>query len=76
MLADPSARKRFRKEALILSRLNHPNIAVVYDFDSQEGLDFLGMDGGVTAIAVQWPGGRTTETPVPQGAREVKVTAP
>ncbi len=36
----------------------------------------LGMDGAATAIAVQWPGGKTTETPVPQGAREVKVTAP
>jgi hypothetical protein len=36
----------------------------------------LGMDGAATAIAVQWPGGKTTETPVPHGAREVKVTAP
>jgi hypothetical protein len=36
----------------------------------------LGMDGAATAITVQWPGGKTTETPVPRGAREVKVTAP
>ena len=41
MLADDSARKRFRKEALALSRLNHPNIATVFDFDSEEGIDFL-----------------------------------
>jgi hypothetical protein len=34
------------------------------------------MDGAATAIAVQWPGGKTTKTPVPQGAREVKVKAP
>jgi hypothetical protein len=36
----------------------------------------LGLDGAGTVIAVQWPGGKTTETPVPRGAREVKLTAP
>jgi tetratricopeptide (TPR) repeat protein len=40
-LADDAARKRFRKEALTLSRLNHPNIATVFDFDTQNGTDFL-----------------------------------
>ena len=40
-LADESARKRFRREALALSKLNHPNIAVVHDFDTQDGTDFL-----------------------------------
>ncbi len=40
-LADDSARKRFRNEALALSRLNHPNIATVFDFDSHQGIDFL-----------------------------------
>jgi serine/threonine protein kinase len=40
-LADDLTRKRFRKEALALSRLNHPNIATVHDFDTQEGIDFL-----------------------------------
>ena len=39
--ADDNARKRFRMEALALSRLNHPNIATVHDFDSQELVDFL-----------------------------------
>ena len=44
LLADEAARKRFRKEALALSKLNHPNIAVIYDFDSQGGIDFLVME--------------------------------
>ncbi len=39
-----TARKRFRKEALILSKLNHPNIATIHDFDTQEGVDFLVME--------------------------------
>ncbi|MFQ5778951.1 MAG: protein kinase [Terriglobia bacterium] len=40
-LADEAARKRFRKEALALSKLNHPNIQTVHDFDTQDGIDFL-----------------------------------
>ncbi len=43
-LTDESARKHFRKEALILSQLNHPNVATIYDFDTQQGVDFLVME--------------------------------
>jgi TolB-like protein/Flp pilus assembly protein TadD len=43
-LIDESARKRFRKEALILSQLNHPNVATIHDFDTQQGVDFLVME--------------------------------
>ncbi len=39
-----SSRKRFRKEALALSKLNHPNIATVHDFDTQRETDFLVME--------------------------------
>ena len=43
-LADEHTRKRFRKEALALSKLNHPNIATIHDFDTQRGVDFLVME--------------------------------
>jgi eukaryotic-like serine/threonine-protein kinase len=43
-LSDESARKRFRKEALALSKLNHPNIATIYDFDTDSGIDFIAME--------------------------------
>ena len=43
-LADEGTRRRFRNEALTLSKLSHPNIATVHDFDSQDGIDFLVME--------------------------------
>jgi eukaryotic-like serine/threonine-protein kinase len=43
-LADDAVRKRFRMEALVLSRLNHPGIATVHDFHDQEGAHFLVME--------------------------------
>ncbi len=44
MLADETARSRFRREALTLSHLSHPSLAVVHDFDSENGVDFLAME--------------------------------
>jgi len=57
-LADEAARKRFRGEAMALSKLNHPNIATIYDFDSEEGLDFLAMEfiSGITLREKSSPG--------------------
>lgn len=43
-LSDPSARKHFRREALILSRLNHPNVESVFEFDSENGVDYLVLE--------------------------------
>jgi serine/threonine protein kinase/dienelactone hydrolase len=44
LLADESARRRFRKEALALARLSHPNIAAVYDVGEHDGVDYLVME--------------------------------
>src|SRR5512146_3371890 len=41
---DESARQRFHKEARVLARLNHPNIAIVHDFDTQQGIDYLALE--------------------------------
>lgn len=41
---DETNRHLFRKEAHALSKLNHPNIVTVFDFDTQENLDFLVME--------------------------------
>ena len=40
-LREEESRCRFHGEALALSKLAHPNIANVYDFDTQDGIDFL-----------------------------------
>jgi serine/threonine protein kinase/Tfp pilus assembly protein PilF len=43
-LVTDAAKRRFHKEALALSKLNHPNIATIHDFDSQDGMDFVVME--------------------------------
>jgi serine/threonine protein kinase/tetratricopeptide (TPR) repeat protein len=43
-LNNESLRRNFRKEALALAKLNHSNIEMVYEFGSQDGIDFLVME--------------------------------
>jgi serine/threonine-protein kinase len=44
VFADEAERKRFRREALALAKLSHPNIATIHEFQNQDGLDFLVME--------------------------------
>lgn len=43
-LSDDTARRHFRKEAMALAKLNHPNIETVYEFGTQDNIDFLVME--------------------------------
>ncbi len=43
-LYDEDSKRRFRLEARALSRLLHPNIATLFDFDSDRGVDFLVLE--------------------------------
>jgi eukaryotic-like serine/threonine-protein kinase len=43
-LSDPVSRQRFEREAKIISGLNHPNICVLHDVGSQNGVDYLVME--------------------------------
>ena len=42
--SDPDLRQRFEREAKTISSLNHPHICTLYEFDTQEGTDFLVME--------------------------------
>jgi serine/threonine protein kinase/Flp pilus assembly protein TadD len=43
-LGNATTRERFRREALVLSRLSHPGVATIFDFDSWGGGEFLVME--------------------------------
>ena len=42
--AKPEAIARFRQEAAAVSRLEHPNVVRVYDFDEQDGVPYFVME--------------------------------
>ena len=44
MAADPQARKRLVKEAQAASRLNHPNIATIYEVNDSKNATFISME--------------------------------
>jgi hypothetical protein len=52
-LANETARQRFRREALALGKLNHPNIETVYEFGCEDGIDFLVMEL-ITGVALHY----------------------
>ena len=43
-VADPTRKQRFIQEAQAASALNHPNIVVIHDISSQDGVDFMVME--------------------------------
>jgi TolB-like protein/Tfp pilus assembly protein PilF len=65
-LADETAGKRFRAEALALSRLNHPNICTIYQVGDAE----VGGGPGQTYIAMEYVDGR----PLDQVIRDAPVS--
>ncbi|MEO7362555.1 MAG: serine/threonine-protein kinase, partial [Gemmatimonadaceae bacterium] len=58
-LVDTTSRERFRREALVLSRLSHAGVATIFDFDTRDGRDFLVME---------YVAGGTLETRLATGA--------
>src|SRR5499427_4665303 len=45
MSADATRKQRFEREAKTISGLNHPNICTLHDVGSQDGVDYLVMEG-------------------------------
>jgi serine/threonine protein kinase len=41
---DPTFAERFRREAMVLARLDHPNVVKLYDFGERDGLFFLVLE--------------------------------
>src|SRR5215217_6332993 len=63
VLADDAARSRFRKEALSLSHLNHPNICTIYE---------IGESTGQTYIVMEYVDGRPLSESIPPGGLAIE----
>ena len=63
---------------MILSQLNHPNIATVYDFDTQQGVDLLVMEyiPGITLNEKLAANSRRQETPSIRPRQRRRITTP
>src|SRR5580704_7782025 len=64
--SNPELRARFEQEAKSISALQHPNICVVHDIGSQDGVDFMVMEyvAGQTLDKLIPPGGMATDQAV------------
>src|SRR5262252_4825565 len=62
--ANENARKRFRREARVLARLSHPNVAMAFDYGEQEGINYL---------VTEYVGGTTLNTTLAEGALPQKM---
>ncbi len=64
--SDPDLRARFHQEAKSISALQHPNICVVYDVGSQDGIDYMVMEyvAGQTLDKLTPAGGLATDTAI------------
>jgi len=64
--SDPDLHTRFEQEAKSISALQHPNICVVHDIGSQDGVDFMVMEyvAGHTLDKLIPPGGLATDLTV------------
>jgi eukaryotic-like serine/threonine-protein kinase len=63
LITNESARRRFRKEALALAKLNHPNISTVHDFATEDDTDFL---------VIEYIPGVTLQDKLAQGSLPIK----
>ena len=61
--SNPDLHARFEQEAKSISALQHPNICVVHDIGSQDGVDFMVMEyvAGQTLDKLIPPGGLATD---------------
>jgi formylglycine-generating enzyme required for sulfatase activity/dienelactone hydrolase len=64
--SNPELRSRFEQEAKSISALQHPNICVVHDIGSQDGVDFMVMEcvSGQTLDLVVPAGGLAAEVAI------------
>src|SRR5208282_5690442 len=74
LLENENTRKRFRKEALALAKLNHPNIATIYEFGSEGGVDFLVTEfiPGITLDERLYSGSLSTKESISLGAQLIQ----
>src|SRR5437588_2389929 len=63
LYSNPDLHARFEQEAKSISGLQHPNICVVHDIGSQDGVDFMVMEyvAGRTLDKIIPPGGMATD---------------